>query len=126
MACIDGVEVMSVDVVFDGERDIKEEYVFGALMIKCNGREYILDATKTFWSYENNHSTVECHLEKDAITFNKCKYDITYADLMFRELDVTLYVGGTFSNTLKGINMFLRFGNTKNEHTLKVIGVKQE
>ena len=119
---IDTVEILSVEVVFYGERNQHEDYDFGALTLKCEDREYILDVCQTFWTEEDGFSKVECHLEKDVDTFPENKYDLTKEDLILDSIDAEMYVGGTFSNNLEAINLFVRTENGM----VKIINVEEE
>lgn len=120
---IGDVTILSVDVELYGGRNSSEDYDFGALYLELEGRKYILDTVQTFWTEEGGFSTVECSLEKDEETFEEtgCKYDLDDTDILDSNLKAEFYIGGSFSNSVEKITLFVKYG----EMTV-AIDVKEE
>lgn len=118
---IDKVKILSLEVLLYGERDLKEDYDFGALTLKCEEREYILDTVQTYWSEDEGFSKVHIDLERDDEIFSTCMYDIKQTDFISKDLDAEFYLGGNFSNSVHSISLFV-----KHENMTQAINVNQE
>ena len=121
---IDGVEILGVTVVLYGEIEENETVDLGALTIKRDGREYILDVVQSYKEFKGGFTTIETDLEKDEDTFGDCPYDITSTDLMSDDLDIEFFIDGDFSANIEHITLFVRFGG-ENGMT-KAIDVQSE
>jgi hypothetical protein len=118
---VDGVEVLGLTVkLWDGRHD-DEDYDFGALTLSCDGREFILDVCQTYWDFSSGDSEISCDLEVDKDVFEDCEYDLTKEDLYSNELTAEFYLGGTFSNHVESITLFIKSGGCT-----KAIDVVQE
>lgn len=106
---IDGVEILGVTVVLYGEIEENETVDLGALTIKRDGREFILDVVQSYRKFEGGFTTIETDLEKDEDTFEDCPYDITSTDLMSDDLDIKFFIGGDFSANIEHITLFVKF-----------------
>jgi len=107
---IDGVEILGVTIVLYGEIEKDECVDLGALTIKRDGREYILDVCQSYTTFKGGFTTIETDLVKDEETFSECPYDITAMDLMSDDLDIQFFIDGTFSPSIEYITLFVRFG----------------
>ena len=86
---ISGVEFSHVDFLIKGKVEIGHIDI-GAVFLKKDDREYILDVT----SYEipdDTNPVITCCIEEDLETFNECKYNLTKKDLSALT-EATLYV----------------------------------
>ena len=118
---IDKVKILSLEITLYGERDHNEDYDFGALTLKCEDREYILDTVQTYWSEEDGFSKVQVDLEKDDEIFSTCLYDLKAEDFISKDLEAEFYLAGTFSNSVQHITLFI-----KNGEMTQAINVNQE
>lgn len=118
---IDKVEILSLEIKLFGERDLNEDYDFGALTLKCEDRKYILDTVQAYWSEEGGFSTIQIDLEKDEEIFSTCKYDLKAEDFISKDLEAEFYLAGTFSNSVESITLFV-----KNGEMTQAINVEQE
>jgi len=116
---IDGVEILSLEVVLYGERSNTDEVDLGAVTLTHEGREYILDVTQSFTCTGDGFTQIECRLERDDDTFPDCKYDLTAVDLMLGDVDATFYISSDLP--VEEINLFVRQGDCT-----KAIDVVQE
>lgn len=107
---IDKVKIISLVVILYGERQLTQDYDFGALTLKCKEREYILDTVQTYWTKEEGNSKVQIDLEKDEDVFSTCKYDLKAEDFISKHLKAEFYLGGNFSNSVESITLFVRQG----------------
>jgi hypothetical protein len=121
---IDGVEILGVTVILYGEIEENEHVDLGALTIKRDDREYILDVVQSYTKFEGGFTTIETDLEKDEDTFEDCPYDITSVDLMSNDLQLEFFIDGDFSANIEHITLFVRFGG-ENGMT-KAIDVQSE
>jgi hypothetical protein len=121
MTKIDGVEVLGLTVKLLGTRNQDEDYDFGALTLKCDGREFILDVCQTSWDESSGDAEIECYLEIDKDIFEDCEYDLTATDLYSRGLIAEFYLGGTFSNIVDYIELAVKHGGCT-----KIIEVEEE
>ena len=118
---IDGVEILSLDIVLVGEKDVETD--LGAVTISCEGREYILDVCQSYSTFENGLTTIETDLERDDEIFVECPYNITAVDLMMSsDLKVEFYIAT--ENEIESMALFVRFGGVNG--MTKVIDVVQE
>jgi hypothetical protein len=117
---IDGVEILSLDIVLVGEKDVETD--LGAVTISCEGREYILDVCQSYSKFENGLTTIETDLERDDEVFGECPYDITAVDLMSSDLKVEFYIAT--ENEIESMTLFVRFGGVNG--MTKAIDVIQE
>lgn len=118
---IDKVKILSLEIVLYEERDHNEDYDFGALTLKCEDREYILDTVQTYWSEGGGFSKIEIDLERDDEIFSTCPYDLKAVDFISKDLEAEYYLGGTFSNSVESITLFI-----KNGDMTQAIDVNQE
>ena len=91
---IDGVEILNLEFVMDGKRNETEDYDFGSLTLKHDGREYILDTVQTYWSDKHGVLTVTVELEQDLDTFPKpfaSNYDLKATDLILHTPEAEFY-----------------------------------
>lgn len=107
---IDKAEILGVTIELYGERTDEDEFDLGALTLKRQGREYILDVVQSYTNIDGGFTTIETDLQKDEDTFDKCPYDLTDEDLMASDLVAELFVGGNFAPTIEHITLFVRFG----------------
>ena len=63
----------------------------GAVTIRCEGREYILDVGKTEIVDEDGMYNIYCHLFYDPDTFADCKYDLLVEDLINPNITLELW-----------------------------------
>jgi hypothetical protein len=114
MLNIKGVEILGLTINLLGVRNIEEDYDFGALTLKCEGREFILDVCQTYWDESSGDCEIKCDLEIDKDVFEDCKYDLEAVDLYNDELVAQFYIGGTFSNIIDYMTLFIKHnGSTK-------------
>lgn len=69
-------------------------YDLGAVTLKKDDREYILDVVESWEEEAEKHTVLGCKVVEDRDTFSTCNYDLTDADLLDK-LDVAeIFVGG--------------------------------
>lgn len=108
---IDGVEILGLTIVLFGELDRKTEYIdLGAVTIKREDREYILDIVQSYTKIEDGFTTIDTDLAKDEDTFEDCPYNIMAEDLISDDLSVDIFIDGDFSQTIEHMTLFVRFG----------------
>lgn len=120
---IDGVEILNATLVFDGKEEIGNLNI-GALILKKEGREYLLDVTQTFWEFENSQTTIECKLEADKELFDECKYNLTRADL--HQLDSAEIFVDEFQEEPESMTLNVRFPNRDGSGMTKAINLTLE
>lgn len=89
---IDGIQILSVELVIDGDHT-DTEMDLGAVTISNEDREYILDVVQVYRTFENGQTTIECKLTTtdEDIIFEDCPFNITATDLMVDDPKVKLY-----------------------------------
>jgi hypothetical protein len=100
MKTIEGVIFGNIEVVMTGKRDWNQDYDFGALTLKCEDREFMLDVVQSYTNETDELTTITLELEPDEELFDECPYNLTKQDLQDSELIVELFVGGTFENEI--------------------------
>ncbi len=105
---IDGVQILGVTIELYGEREDHHEIDLGAVTIKREGREYILDVVQSYTEVKDGFSTIETDLERDDETFDECPYDITAEDLMSDDLVAEFYIVSDLE--VENLTLFVRFG----------------
>ena len=113
MKKIKGVKIGNVEVVISGERDWSKDYDFGALTLKCEDREFILD-TVQFYTYGpemtgEDFTRITLEVEPDTEIFDECPYNLTKQDLLDAEhndLVREMFIGGTFENEILSITLY--------------------
>jgi len=70
---IDNVEILGLTIVLYGETDNSPSVVdLGAVTIKREEREYILDVVQSYSTPKDGFTTIETDLERDDNTFDEC------------------------------------------------------
>ena len=106
---IDNVEILGLTVELYGETDNSPSVVdLGAVTIKREGREYILDVVQSYTTPKDGFTTIETDLERDDDTFDECPYDITAEDLMSDDLVAEFYIASELP--VETLTLFVRFG----------------
>jgi hypothetical protein len=106
---IDNVEILGLTIVLYGETDNSPSVVdLGAVTIKREEREYILDVVQSYSTPKDGFTTIETDLERDDEIFDECPYDITAEDLMSNDLVVEFYIASEFP--IENMTLFVRFG----------------
>ena len=100
MKRIKGVTFGNIDVVMNGKRDWNEDYDFGALTLKCEDREFMLDVVQSYTREDDDTTTITLELEPDEELFDECPYNLKKKDLRDNKLTVELFVDGTFENEI--------------------------
>lgn len=118
MLKIDGVTILGLEIELYGEKTQENEIDLGALTLRNEGREYILDAVKSYITTEGGFTTIEVELEKDEETFSDCKYDLQGSDLE-NGMDAEFYISSDLN--VEYITLFVKSGDCT-----KAIDVKQE
>ena len=121
MTKIEDVSIIGVNVLIQGHRNSDEGYDFGALYLKLEDREYILDTVQTYWVERDEDTLIECALERDDDVFEDCKYDLDGIDVIDPNLEATFYVGGDFTNKIENITLYVVYNDSQIE-----IDVKQD
>jgi hypothetical protein len=113
MKTIEDVKIGSIEVVIEGERNWDDEYDFGALTLKCEDREFILDVCQSYTdgpeATGENFTRITLDVEVDEDIFDECPYNITKQDLLdceHNDLTRELYIGGNFENKILSIDFF--------------------
>jgi len=113
MKKIKGVEFGNIEVVIEGERNWKDNYDFGALTLKCEDREFILDVCQSYTDGPDktgeDFTRITLNIEVDEDIFSDCPYNITKEDLLdceHNDLVRELYIGGNFKNKIISMNLF--------------------
>jgi hypothetical protein len=105
---IDGVEILGVTIKLLGEITDNDEIDLGAVTIKRDDREYILDVTQSYTNTDGGFTTIETALERDDEYFSDCPYDIPAVDLMSNELVVEFYIASDLP--IESLTLFVKFG----------------
>jgi hypothetical protein len=92
---ISGVEFSHVDFLIKGKAKIGHIDI-GAVTLKKDDREYILDVTD-YEIPDDTNPVITCCIEEDLITFSACKYDLTKKDLSALT-EATLYVSAEYDS----------------------------
>lgn len=83
MKRIKGVKFGNVEVVLEGERDWNEDYDFGALTLKCEDREFMLDVVQSYTDGTDvtgdGTTRITLEVEQDEELFDECPYNLTKA-----------------------------------------------
>ena len=113
MKRIKGVKFGNVEVVLEGERDWSQDYDFGALTLKCEDREFILDVIQSYTDGTditgNGTTRITLDVEPDEETFDECPYNLTKRDLLdceHNDLVRELFIDGTFENEIISITLY--------------------
>lgn len=110
MKTIEGVTFGNIEVVISGKRDCSKDYDFGALTLKCEDREFILDVVQSYTDEVGDGTTrITLEVESDEDIFSDCPYNLTKQDLLgceHNELVKELFIGGTFENEIVSITFF--------------------
>lgn len=113
MKTIEGVTFGNVEVVIKGERDWNQDYDFGALTLKCEDREFILDVVQSYTEGTeitgDGTTRITLEVEPDEELFDECPYNLTKQDLLdceHNELVKELFIDGTFENEILSITLF--------------------
>ena len=89
---IDGVEILGLSIVIDGNH-LNSEIDLGSVTITAEDREYCMDVTQSYRSFENGETTIKLDvttLDDDNI-FPDCPFNIKATDLMLDKASVTLF-----------------------------------
>lgn len=108
---IDGVEVLGIEVNMKGPYQENEDYDFGGVTISRGGREFTIDVIQVYRYNEDTDIRFELGVEVDYDTFPKeeYKYNITKEDLFLDDIEVKLYIGGTFTNEILDMSLEVKF-----------------
>lgn len=110
MKTIEGVTFGNIEVVISGKRDWSKDYDFGALTLKCEDREFILDVVQSYTDEVGDGTTrITLEVETDEELFDTCPYNLTKQDLLdceHNELVRELFIDGTFENEILSITFF--------------------
>ena len=113
MKSIKGVTIGNVEVSLQGERDDSKDYDFGALTLRCEDREFILDTVQSYTDGTDmtgdGTTRITLDVEVDEDTFPDCPYNITKQDLLdceHNDLVRELYLGGNFENEVLSITLY--------------------
>ena len=118
---IDKVKILSLEIKLYGDREQDQEYDLGALTLKREGREYILDSVSHVWEEQGGFSTIHVGLKRDDESFSTCEYDLKGSDFMYKDLEAEFYLGGTFSSSIEQMTLFVKSGDMT-----QAINVNQE
>ncbi len=91
---IDGVEILHATISIMGEVHVAS-LDLGAVRLNCEGREYALDITDSFWEVEDGCTEISCVLTTvdEYECFEDCKFDLTKEDLFSSDLTGTIFIG---------------------------------
>lgn len=113
MKKIKGIKIGNVEVVISGERDWDKDYDFGALTLRCEDREFILDTVQSYTDGPEetgeDFTRITLEVEPDEDIFDECPYNLTKRDLLDAEhndLVRELFIGGTFENEIISITFY--------------------
>jgi len=112
MLKIDGVQILGLEINLCGEKTVEDILDLGALTLRSDDREYILDAVASNIEHKNGDTEVSVKLAKDEEIFSDCKYDLTSEDLMFN-VNGEFYISSDLH--VDSITLFVKFegGMTK-------------
>lgn len=77
---MENVNFLGVEIQIDGEVNLGLLNL-GAITLKKENREYILDIVSSISHFEDGLTTISCKVEVDKEIFDECKYDLTTVDL---------------------------------------------
>ena len=103
---IEGVEFLGVTVLFNSPVD-RSLYDFGAVRLECEGRNFVLDVTRSVTSDERDQ--IDLFLEVDTDTFpigEENKYDLTVFDLK-DGMNATLFIGNEWEEKPESMTLFV-------------------
>ena len=113
MKNIKGVNIGNIEVVLEGDRDIKDDYNFGALTLKCEDREFKWDVRESYTDGTemtgDGTTRITLEVEPDEDVFDKCPYNLTKEDLLDCEhnnLVREIFIDGTFKNKIMSITLY--------------------
>ena len=118
MLKIDGIQILGLEIKLYGERTQEDEIDLGALTLRKDEREYILDSVQSYTTTEGGFTTIEVDLEKDEELFPDCKYDLTALDL-FDGVEGEFFISSDLN--VEYITLFVKMGKTT-----KAIDIKQD
>lgn len=100
---IDDIAISHVTITISKEVEVTL-LDLGSVTLSCEGREYILDTSLSWWDFEDGVTEITCGLktfDEDDI-FEDCKFDLTRDDLLSSFLSGTIFVGDEESNRRRG------------------------
>jgi hypothetical protein len=97
--------ILSVDIMFSDDVE-GHEIDLGALTLRKDGREFILDVV----SSRSIDNLISCTVMKDIEVFPDNKYDLELMDLLSDDLEAEMYVGSPIG--IKEITAFVRVNGT--------------
>ena len=118
MKKIENVNIGNVEVVIKGKRKSRDDYDFGALTLKREDREFILDVVQSYTEVEGNKTKITLEVEPDEDAFDECPYDLTKEDLLSDDIFAEIFVDGTFENKIISITFFFEVDGK--EYTISV------
>jgi len=77
---IDTTTILAAEIRIDDQVRVGE-IDLGAVTLKKDDREFILDIVMSEWHRDHTGTTITCKLEQDKESFPDCKYDLTSEDL---------------------------------------------
>ena len=113
MKTIEDVKIGNIEVVIQGERNWDDDYDFGALTLKCEDREFMLDVCQSYTDGPDktgeDFTRITLEVEVDEELFDECPYNLTKEDLLdceHNDLTRELFVGGTFENEILSMTLY--------------------
>ena len=88
---MEGIDYLYLELLVEGPVEIGNINL-GAITIKKEDRECIIDIVRSKFVYEDGITTITCEVEEDADVFTECKYDLTAKDLIFND-SAEVFVG---------------------------------
>ena len=94
----------------------------GALTLKREGREFILDVYESY-QYDDDDcagaTEIQCKLEIDEDTFEDCPFDLTMEDLLSDDVSAEFWIDGE-DEDFEVESMFLFFEHNGEQKSIKV------
>jgi hypothetical protein len=104
-------QFLSVEVQLDDLLDHDNEFTdFGSVNLCCEGREYSMDVSQSYWYDEQGATRFELKLVEDREQLDDCNYQLTDVDFHSPNLVADIYIGGEFGANVEHATLFIKQG----------------
>ena len=113
--------IIETEIVLIGNQ-LDTELDYGAITLKNDGREFILDVIQTVRHYNDIEmlTTIDVQLEIDKDLFEDCKFDLTDLDLLSSNLSAEMFFRIDDERDIKSMIMFIEVRQTRKPIILKL------
>lgn len=103
--------IIETEIVLFGNH-MDSELDYGAITLKNEDREFILDVAQSVRHFDGEVTTLEITLEIDKDLFQDCKFDLTDLDLLSSNLSSEMYFRIADERDIKSMSMIVRVRQT--------------